>query len=294
MKNVLIILLLFLTYQLNAEHRVSVQVLGSGGPESGDKRASSAYLVWIDGMSRFLIDFGGGAMLRFEESNARIEDLDALLLTHLHIDHTADIPALIKASYFSSRREDLLLFGPDKNGLMPDTNTFTQRLFANDRGAWKYMGDYLDGRAAFQLKPVTLAQSRTIKLIYKKGDIAIQAVSVHHGPIPAIAYRINIGNYSVTFSGDMNGSYHTLEKLAKGSDLLIAHHAVPKGTRGVAAQLHMTPVTIGEIADRAKVKKLILSHRMIRTFGREDETRSEIRKNYQGELEFAEDMGLYQ
>lgn len=294
MKNVLIILLLFLTYQLNAEHRVSVQVLGSGGPESGDKRASSAYLVWIDGMSRFLIDFGGGAMLRFEESNARIEDLDALLLTHLHIDHTADIPALIKASYFSSRREDLLLFGPDKNGLMPDTNTFTQRLFANDRGAWQYMGDYLDGRAAFQLKPVTLAQSRTIKLIYKKGDIAIQAVSVHHGPIPAIAYRINIGNYSVTFSGDMNGSYHTLEKLAKGSDLLIAHHAVPKGTRGVAAQLHMTPVTIGEIADRAKVKKLILSHRMIRTFGREDETRSEIRKNYQGELEFAEDMGLYQ
>lgn len=294
MKNVLIILLLFLTYQLNAEHRVSVQVLGSGGPESGDKRASSAYLVWIDGMSRFLIDFGGGAMLRFEESNARIEDLDALLLTHLHIDHTADIPALIKASYFSSRREDLLLFGPDKNGLMPDTNTFTQRLFANDRGAWQYMGDYLDGRAAFQLKPVTLAQSRTIKLIYKKGDIAIQAVSVHHGPIPAIAYRINIGNYSVTFSGDMNGSYHTLEKLAKGSDLLIAHHAVPKGTRGVAAQLHMTPVTIGEIADRAKVKKLILSHRMIRTFGREDDTRSEIRKNYQGELEFAEDMGLYQ
>ena len=70
----------------------------------------------------------------------------------------------------------------------------------------------------------------------------------------------------------MNGSYHTLEKLAKGSDLLIAHHAVPKGTQGVAAALHMTPLTIGEIAHRAKIKKLILSHRMTRTLGREDET----------------------
>jgi len=85
---------------LLAEHTIALQVLGSGGPESGDKRASSAYVVWIDGKSKILIDFGGGASLRFEEVNAKIQDLDVILLTHLHIDHTADIPALLKSSFF--------------------------------------------------------------------------------------------------------------------------------------------------------------------------------------------------
>jgi len=292
-KTFLILLLLLLPCQIFAAHAVRVQVLGSGGPESGDKRASSAYLVWIDGKSRFLIDFGGGAMLRFEESGARIEDLDAILLTHLHIDHTADLPALMKASFFTDRRRDLPLYGPDRNRLMPDTATFTHRLFGEGWGAWQYMGDYLDGRAAFQLKPATIPETKTIRTIYRKGEISIRAVSVHHGPIPALAYRINIGTYAVTFSGDMNGSWHTLEKLAKQSDLLIAHHAVPKGARGVAAALHMTPLTIGEIARKAKVKKLILSHRMLRTLGREKETRSEIRKNYRGEINFAEDLESY-
>ena len=49
---------------------VQVQVLGSGGPELADKRASSSYLVWIDGKPRVLVDIGGGAALRFGESGA--------------------------------------------------------------------------------------------------------------------------------------------------------------------------------------------------------------------------------
>lgn len=93
------LLLLLSTLLLLATPSIKLQVLGSGGPESGDKRASSAYLVWIDGKSRILIDFGAGASLRFEEVNAKISDLDIILLTHLHVDHTADIPALLKSSF---------------------------------------------------------------------------------------------------------------------------------------------------------------------------------------------------
>jgi len=44
---------------------VAVQVLGSGGPEQQDKRASSSYLVWEDGRPRALVDAGGGSALRF-------------------------------------------------------------------------------------------------------------------------------------------------------------------------------------------------------------------------------------
>src|SRR6516225_4474688 len=57
---------------------VVLQVLGSGGPELQDKRASSSYLIWEDGKARVLVDAGGGSALRFGESGARMSDLDAM------------------------------------------------------------------------------------------------------------------------------------------------------------------------------------------------------------------------
>jgi len=103
MKKLLFLLLLSpLLLLAQSNQKIMLQVLGSGGPEMNDKRASSSYLIWIDGKSRILIDFGSGASLRFEESDANIEELDMILLTHLHIDHTADLPALLKAGFFTN------------------------------------------------------------------------------------------------------------------------------------------------------------------------------------------------
>lgn len=288
-----LLLLLLTPLFLLAQPKITLQVLGSGGPESGDKRASSGYIVWINGKSRVLVDFGGGASLRFEEAGAKIEDLDIILLTHLHIDHTADLPALLKSSFFIKRTKDLPIYGPAQNNFMPGTENFIERLFANNKGAWEYMGDYLDGRAAFQLKAHTIAPTKTVKTIYKQKDLAVQAITVHHGPIPALAYRVTAGSKSITFSGDMNGDYHTLEKLAKGTDILVAHNAVPKGATGAGANLHMTPFTIGKIAQNAGVKSLVLSHRMLRTLKKGSETKREIRKNYRGPVKFANDLNLY-
>src|ERR1700746_2102805 len=63
---------------------VAVQVLGSGGPELQDKRASSSYLVWQDGRARVIVDAGGGSALRFGESGAQMSPLELLLFTHFH------------------------------------------------------------------------------------------------------------------------------------------------------------------------------------------------------------------
>ena len=289
----LLLLLLLTPLMLFAKHNIALQVLGSGGPEMGDKRASSAYLIWIDGKSKILIDFGGGASLRFEEVGAKISDLDVILLTHLHVDHTADIPALLKAAFFTRASGSIYLLGPDVNDFMPSTEEFIRRLFKNNKGAWQYLGDNLDGTARLQLNAQTIGDIRKVSTVYTKGDIRIQAVRVHHGPIPALAYRVNIGNRSITFSGDMNGEYHVLETLAKNTDILLAHNAVPKGSTGVAAQLHMTPDTIGKIAKKAHPGRLILSHRMLRTLGREKETLSEIRRYYRGSVRFANDKSYY-
>jgi ribonuclease BN (tRNA processing enzyme) len=271
-------------------HGIAVQVLGSGGPELDDGRASSGYLVWRDGQAQVLVDLGPGSLLHYETSGARLADLQVILLSHLHVDHSADLPALIKGSFFTPRHTDLPLYGPIGNGLMPPTTEFAADLFGTGQGAFRYLDGYLHGGEAYRLLPHDVAaRGRQAVTVLDDARFRITAIPVHHGPVPALAWRVEIGGYRVVFSGDMNGDYDTLPRLAAGADLLVAHNAIPETARGVARRLHMPPSVIGRIAGQAKVKSLVLSHRMQRTLGREADTQRLIRVNYTGPLAFAED-----
>jgi ribonuclease BN (tRNA processing enzyme) len=275
---------------------MAVQVLGSGGPELADRRASSAYLVWLDGRARALVDFGGGAALRFGESGARIVDLDAILLTHLHADHTADLPALVKSSFFEERTAPLPVYGPVGNKFMPSTVTFVRTLFDSARGAYRYLGGFLSplGKDTYKLKPFDV-NPRELRqgVVHENGRLRITAASVAHGQVPALAWRVEAGGRSVVWSGDTNGRGEGLATLARNADLLIAHNAVPEGAGGVERELHMPPSVIGAIAAQAKVKGLVLSHRMLRTLGREDETLAAIKTKYSGPVQFANDLDCF-
>ena len=82
---------------------LSVVVLGSGGPIAADNpsdRASAGYLIYTDGKPRILMDAGGGTFKTLAKSGAGIKDLDIVLLTHLHADHTGDLTSIIKTTYF--------------------------------------------------------------------------------------------------------------------------------------------------------------------------------------------------
>jgi ribonuclease BN (tRNA processing enzyme) len=56
----------------------------------------------------------------------------------------------------------------------------------------------------------------------------------------------------------------------------------------------MPPSVIGQIAQEAQVKRLVLSHRMLRTLGKEEQSLSEIRKNFSGPVAFANDLDCFQ
>jgi ribonuclease BN (tRNA processing enzyme) len=270
---------------------IAVQVLGSGGPEAADKRASSGYLLWQDGRARLLVDAGGGVKLRFGEAGASMADLDAVAFTHFHADHASDFAALVKSSYFEDRRRALPVYGPPGNALMPGAAAFVDALFGK-AGAFRYLGDFLDGGASYTLEPQDVKADGKVVGVGRFSDLRLAATAVEHGPLPALAWRVEIGGAVVAFSGDTSGKGE-LAALARDADIFVAHNAVPVGTTGTAHALHMTPDDIGRIAAQARVKKLVLSHRMLRTLGREADTLAAIRAHYAGQVEFADDLSCY-
>ncbi|MGB2621069.1 MAG: MBL fold metallo-hydrolase [Candidatus Acidiferrum sp.] len=274
---------------------IALQVLGSGGPELQDKRASSSYLVWEDGKARVLVDAGGGSALRFGESGAQMSQLDVILFSHFHEDHSGDLPALIKSSWFEDRDRPLPIYGPEGNDFMPSTIEFVNDLFGEKHGAFRYLSELLvpGEEGSYKMQPHNVAGTAKPVEVFRRDGITAQAVRVVHGGVPALAWRVEIGGKAIVFSGDTNGDTPGLPLLAANADLFVAHNAVPEGVTGVERNLHMPPSVIGQIAGEAHVKHLILSHRMLRTLGKESQTQAEIEKRYSGPLTFANDLDCF-
>src|SRR5271154_3548874 len=138
---------------------LAVQVLGSGGPESQDKRASTSYLIWENGKARVVLDAGGGSALRFGESGAQMSHVDVFLFSHFHVDHSSDFPALVFSSWFEDRNRPLPVYGPSGIEYMPSTTEFVADLFSDPHGAWRYLSELVEPGAegSYTLQPHNVA-----------------------------------------------------------------------------------------------------------------------------------------
>ncbi|MDX2418835.1 MAG: MBL fold metallo-hydrolase [Xanthomonadales bacterium] len=271
-----------------------LQILGSGGPIADDGRASSGYLIWIDGKSRFLIDAGGGIFLRFGEAGARFADLNHIAISHFHTDHSTDLSALLKSGYFSNRTRKLTISGPAAGGDYPGTGDYLKRLLDQDIGVYAYLAGYLDGSAGLvKLEPIEVdPKLRKASRVYADhmAGVEIDALGVPHGPVPALSYRVRIGQQSIVFAGDQNGSSDAFIEFARGADVLVMHMPVPEGISGVGRKLHAPPSLIGKIAAETGTGKLVLSHFMARSLENREENLKQIRFRYSGALVNAVDL----
>jgi len=273
---------------------IALQVLGSGGPIADDGRASSGYLVWIDGKSRYLIDAGGGVFLRFAEAGGNFSELDFIGISHFHADHSADLVALLKSGNFANRGRKLPISGPAGDGPFPGLQDYLNSLLGSEYGAYRYLSGYLDGKGRLPLLDqleVDLSRNEAVTVLTDADSVVrIDALYVPHGIVPAIAFRIQIGDESIVFASDQNGSSEEFIDFARAATVLVMHMPVPEGVTGAGRKLHAPPSVIGDIAAQADVGQLVLSHFMARSLRDLDGNVALVRSRFDGPILSANDL----
>ncbi len=234
---------------------LSVLVLGSGGPmATASGRASAGYLIFVDGQPRILMDAGGGTYQRLAESGVNVKDLDLVLLSHLHIDHTGDLSSIIKTVYFHSRGANLAngtfppgrtapihVWGPGANGVKfppvlqadptvaqyPATSEYLHAHYDLNMGVERYLNVFARAISGgiFKYEPHDVPAgwtSDTTSTLYDQDGLVIKAIGVNHGPVPANAFRIEYKGKSIVYSGDTSsqGTLPNGTALANGGNMV--------------------------------------------------------------------------
>jgi ribonuclease BN (tRNA processing enzyme) len=272
-------------------------VLGSGGPGAAG-RAASSYLVFVDGDARILIDAGPGSFARLGEAKASLSNTDIVLLTHLHIDHVGEIPGLFKARAVSGSGSIVFnVWGPGgspgygEDAYFPGTRQFLELLFGA-KGAFAYLKDFA--------APITLhahdipapTAISAVRQVFKDRGLAITAIAGHHGDAPSVIYRIDHAGKSVTFSGDIDAKgLPALRNIAQATDLLVFNTVVldPPASAPILYTLHTPPHSIGQLANDAGARALLLSHISPAVDESNAAVLESIRQNYAGTVTFAKD-----
>lgn len=249
---------------------INVTVLGSGTCVPSLKRSSCSILIEVQDV-RLLFDSGPGTMRRLLRANSTIFDVDYIFYSHFHPDHTAElVPFLFATKYPDTSQRQTVLTIVAGVGF--------EDFFA---GLKTVYGKWIEPGPG--LVEIIEMSNRSADLLRLK-DFTVQSAPVEHNP-ESIAYRITgPGGHSVVYSGDTDYS-ENLIALSKDADLLICESALPDDYR---MKGHLTPSLAGDIATRAGVKKLILTH----FYPECDQTdiEQECRKTYEGPLALGEDL----
>jgi ribonuclease BN (tRNA processing enzyme) len=223
------------------------------------------------GDSILLFDTGVGTMQRLLEAGVEIFEVSFIFYSHFHPDHTSElVPFLFSNKYpdGSYRKKPLTLVAG--KGFL--------KFYENLKlvyGHWIELDPHLLNIIELDI---------TDHDMRRFDDFKVASIPVEHNP-ESIAYRVTGSDgKSVVYSGDTDFS-ENLMMLSKDADLFICESALPDKLK---VKGHLTPSLAGEIAKRANVRKLVLTHFYPECD--QVDVKKECRKTYFGPLVLAEDL----
>jgi len=255
---------------LDKNDSLKVVVCGSRSPLPSPGRAESCVLVEA-GNDIYIFDLGNGSVNNLTQYQIPWPNVKAVLITHMHSDHMADLPDAHLQSWIQGRTAPLKVYGPEGINLV--TKGFELAYSADYQYRSDHHGD--------DMLPMSIAGFDAIQITDNQlipndtPGLEILPFVVDHYPVnSAFGFKISYKGRTVVISGDTihDGS---VQKYSKDVDLLI-HSAISidivERMRGFAPipqmdkilfdiqDYHTTIKEAGEISRDANVKHLLIYH----------------------------------
>ncbi|WP_100524010.1 cyclic nucleotide-degrading phosphodiesterase [Mycobacteroides abscessus] len=218
-----------------------VTVLGCSGSVTGPDSPASGYLLTAPDAPPLVIDFGGGvlgSLQRFADPGSV-----SVLLSHLHADHCLDLPGLFvwRRYHPNPPKGKAIMYGP------ADTLVRVGAASAEIGGEVDDFTDIFDVFPWADGEPVQF------------GSLTVTPTGVAH---PPESYGLRIEDSSGTvlaYSGD-TGICDAVVDLARGADVFLCEASWTHMPGHRPPDLHLSGTEAGQIATRAGVKELLLTH----------------------------------
>ncbi len=278
---------------------MQLTVLGSGSPEAYARRASSGYLVEV-GADRILFDCGGGVVDNLLRADLVPSDITHLVLSHLHSDHMMDYARLVHAAW-DEGAAPLRVWGP------APIAAITEGYFGPD-GVLSH-----DLRARTELKPsqdVWVARGGTLPRPWPAPDVVeitagdviegngwriTAGAATHAQPIlDCMGFALEAEGRKFVYSGD-SGITPGIEDLSAGADVLLhwCYRLDGQQVQSAMAAMTPTPTEIAQMATRAGVKRLLLTHFRVHMDAQIEEARAALAAHFKGPSGVVEDLEVF-
>jgi len=270
---------------------IEITLLGTGSPIPDPNRAGPSTLVRAGGQV-FLVDCGRGVLQRAAALGVGAAGLSALLLTHLHSDHIADLGDLLITRWVSTFVPDpqpLPIIGPPGTAEVVEA---TLKAFGHD------IGYRIAHHADLNAPPPVEVHEHTEGTVWNRDGVAIRVAPTDHRPVaPTIGFRIESGAVSVVLAGD-TVPCASLDELASGADALV-HTVIRKDILTHVPQqrikdvcdYHSSVQEAAATAARADVGTLILTHYVPAIApGQEEQWRALAASEFSGQIELGDDL----
>lgn len=282
--------------RLEPAESFSLITLGTGSPQYDPNRSGPSLLVQYQGRF-FLVDMGNGTQARLYEAGISLRQIEAILLTHHHLDHNEEFIPILLLRLLRGGNVDVI--GPPGTEKLVN---FGKEFYAEDLA-------YRLGRLDRTGPDLGCAVVREVKggETFNLGNVRITTAKVNHS-IYTVAYRFDADGRSIVISGDLSYS-ESLVELARNADVLvmdsggaIVHKEAALRTpawpgddsrraarSGVRETAHGSLRDVSTMAQRSGAKKLVLVHIAPGEVD-EEATRRAIAEIYKGEVIVARDL----
>ena len=220
---------------------MKLTVVGSSPAWPNPGSAQSGYLV-DGGEGTLLLDCGPGVLARLRELHGGWPTVDAIAITHFHLDHWGDLATWSWGSMFVGRDRQKPELWVQSGGLAELT----------EFGEW--MGTPWMFERAFELREYEEEEP------FAAAGLDVVAIRLPHYQLRTYGFRVSNAQRTLAYSGD-SGPSERLADLARGADLFLCEATLERGDRDAQPRGHLSADEAVDAFTHSGARRLLLTHR---------------------------------